>query len=1084
MPETGDDDILTTVIDPALIDGVICDMDGVMTDTASLHAAAWKQLFDGYLQERASRTGEEPDPFDENDDYRRYVDGRVRQDGVATFLESRGITLTAGEPSDPPDRETVWGLANRKNEAFMAALAERGVQAFASSVALVTALRAAGVATAVVSASRNAAQVLAAAGIAGLFDERVDGVDAQRLALPGKPAPAMFLEAAARLGVGPGRAVVVEDALAGVEAGRRGGFGLVVGVDRRGDPDGLRTHGADVVVRDLAEMRVLTEPGCCTPTAGETVARWVLAFDGFDPAHQGHREALCTTGNGYLATRGAAPEASADGVHYPGTYLAGIYNRLVSEVDGHALDDESLVNAPNWLPVTFRPDDGEWLGSPAWELLEHRQELDLRHGILTRWLRARDAHGRIAAVTDRRIVSMDDPHLAALEWTLVPENWSGQVDVRSALDGRVTNTNVGEYDLLANRHLAPLTSLEVDDETVLLEVETTQSHVRIAEASRTRLRHTMTSEPGRRLVTDEGLVAHEVTVELREQEPLVIEKVVAIHTSRDHAISEPGLAAAQRAHDAPGFAPLVAAHRRAWDRLWSRSSLTLDTDDRTALTVHLHIFHLLQTLSPHTADLDAGVPARGLHGEGYRGHVFWDELFVFPFLNYRFPDLTRSLLLYRYRRLGEARRLAREAGYQGALFPWQSASTGREETPTQLFNTRSQRWMPDDSRRQRHVSLAIAYNVWQYHQVTGDIDFLRSCGAELLVEIARFWASIATRRPDQDRYDIAGVVGPDEFHDGPPGVPGLGLLNNTYTNVMAAWVLWRARQALDLLADHHCGELWDRLQLRPEELDRWDDISRKLNVAFLDDGTLAQFEGYGDLDEFDWEGHRARYGNIGRLDLILEAEGDTTNRYKLSKQADVLMLFYLLSADELAEVLARLGYHFDPATIPTTIDYYLARTSHGSTLSRVAHSWVLARRDRPRSWDLFLEALASDLDDTQGGTTAEGIHLGAMAGAVDLLQRAYTGLEPRDDTLYLNPRLPNDLPHLRLEIRYRGQHIDIEITHHEVTLRTRPCEDAPVRVIVGDRAITLPAGSTRTVPLDVSGGPLVTRVNDLPGHYI
>ncbi len=1069
MPERREDYIPTTVIDPALVDGVIFDMDGVLTDTASVHAAAWKELFDGYLQARAARTGAAPDPFDQDEDYRRYVDGRARQDGVAAFLQSRGITLATGESSDPPDRETLWGLSNRKNEAFMAAVADRGVQAFASSVALVTALRAAGVATAVVSASRNATQVLAAAGIAGLFDERVDGVDAEHLALPGKPDPAMFLEAARRLGVDPARAVVVEDALAGVEAGRLGGFGLVVGVDRRGDPDGLRTHGADVVIRDLAELRVLTAPGCCTPTAGADVARWLLAFDGFDPSHQGHREALCAVGNGYLATRGAAAEASADGVHYPGTYLAGVYNRLVSKVDGQALEDESLVNAPNWLPVTFRLDGGEWFGSDGWALLDHRQELDLRHGILTRWLRARDSRGRIAAVTDRRIVSMDDPHLAAIEWTLVPENWSGGVEVRSALDGRVTNTNVREYDLLANRHLAPVATLGINDETILLEVETTQSHIRIAEAARTRLRHTMAIEPERRLVTDEAYVAHEVTVELREQEPLVVEKVVAIHTSRDHAGSEPALGAAQRVDDAPSFARLVDAHRRAWDRLWSRSFMTLDTDARTARTIHLHVFHLLQTLSPHTADLDAGVPARGLHGEGYRGHVFWDELFVFPFLNYRFPELTRGLLQYRHRRLGEARRLAREAGYRGALFPWQSGSTGREETPTQLFNVHSKRWMPDNSRRQRHVSLAVAYNVWQYHQVTGDIDFLRTHGAELLVEIARFWASIATRRSDDDRYDIAGVMGPDEFHDGPLDAPGSGLLNSAYTNVMAAWVLWRTRQALDLLAGHHCSELWDRLQLRPEELDQWDDISHKLTVAFLGDGTLAQFEGYGDLEEFDWAGYRDRYGNIGRLDLILEAEGDTTNRYKLSKQADVLMLFYLLSAEELAEVLARLGYHFDPATIPGTADYYLARTSHGSTLSRVAHSWVLARSDRPRSWSLFLEALASDLDDTQGGTTAEGIHLGAMAGTLDLLQRAYTGLEPRDDVLYLNPRLPDDLPHLRLGIRYRGQHIDIEITHHEVTLRTQPCDNAPVPVTVGDHAIMLPAGSTRTVALHGSG---------------
>jgi HAD superfamily hydrolase (TIGR01509 family) len=1054
----------TTALDPEFVDAVIFDMDGVLADTASLHASVWKLTFDEFLSGRSAQSGQEAVFFEENEDYLRYVDGRVRQDGVSAFLASRGIALAFGDPSDPAENDTVWGLANRENEAFLVAIAEHGVRPFASSVALIHDLRARGVANAVVSASRNALPVLEAAGIAGLFDARVCGDEASRSDLPGRLAPATFLEAARRLGVVPSRAVVVEDALAGVAAGHRGGFGLVVGVARNADPDALRTRGADVVIRDLSELRVLDTNGCCTTAVGPDADRWVLESDGFDSTHQGHSEALCTLGNGYMGTRGALSEAVDDGVNYPGTYVAGTYNRLVSQLEGSTVEDESLVNAPNWLPLTFYIVEGEWFGSSAWELLEHHQHLDLRHGILTRRSRARDVHGHIFVVAEHRIVSMEDPHLAAIEWTLVPENWSGPVHIRSGLDGQVRNRNVGEYDLLANRHLDVISGSEVDAETILLEVETSQSHIRIAEAARTRIRHARGLEPQRRFDNDgDGSVALEMTVGAREHEPLVIEKVVAIYTSRDHAISEPGLASARRALDAPGFASLLAGHRRAWDRLWSRSRFDIETDARTARSLHLHLFHIYQTLSPHTTELDAGVPARGLHGEGYRGHIFWDELFVYPVLNIRFPGLTRALLLYRYRRLDEARRLASVAGYRGALFPWQSASTGREETPTTLFNTRSNRWMPDNSHRQRHVSLAIAYNVWQYHQVTNDIDFLRSFGAELLVEIARFWASIASPTIDHERYDIVGVMGPDEFHDGTVDAPGSGVTNNAYTNVMVAWLLWRTRQALDILNDHHCGELWDRLQIRPEELEQWNDIGRKLNVAFLPNGIIEQFEGYGDLAELDWEHYRARYGDIGRLDLILEAEHDTPNRYQLSKQADVLMLFYLLSAEELTEILTRLGYDFDPSTIPTAIDYYLARTSHGSTLSHVVHSWVLARRDRSASWPVLLEALATDLDDSQHGTTAEGVHLGAMAGTVDILQRGYAGLELRDGTLRLNPRLPSELPRLALEVVYRGQFLGIDITHDDVTLQTTSCDQAPVRVAVADQVIMMPPGSKRTM---------------------
>jgi alpha,alpha-trehalase len=236
-------------------DAVIFDLDGVVTDTASVHAAAWKRLFDGFLRERAGSTGEPFRPFTE-DDYRRFVDGKPRYDGVRDFLASRGIALPEGDPADEPEEETVCGLGNRKNDLFLAELAAEGPRAFPSTVALVRDLQRRGIRTAVISASRNTAAVLEAAGLGDLFRTRVDGVDAGELGLPGKPDPAVFLEAARRLGVEPARAAVVEDALAGVEAGRRGGFGLVVGVDRTGHPDALREHGADVVVSDLAELEL------------------------------------------------------------------------------------------------------------------------------------------------------------------------------------------------------------------------------------------------------------------------------------------------------------------------------------------------------------------------------------------------------------------------------------------------------------------------------------------------------------------------------------------------------------------------------------------------------------------------------------------------------------------------------------------------------------------------------------------------------------------------------------------------------------------------------------------------------------
>jgi len=239
-----------------LPDGIragLFDLDGVLTRTATVHAAAWKEMFDDFLRARAAETGEPFVPFDSHADYDRYVDGKKRADGVRSFLASRGIQLPEGSPDDPPAAATVHGLGNRKNELVLAKLAD-GVEVYPGSVSYVEALRDAGLARAVVSSSANTRTVLDVTGLAKLFDVVVDGVVADREGLAGKPAPDTFLAAARALGVGPADAAVFEDALAGVEAGRAGGFGCVVGVDRVGQAEELRRHGADVVVRDLAEL--------------------------------------------------------------------------------------------------------------------------------------------------------------------------------------------------------------------------------------------------------------------------------------------------------------------------------------------------------------------------------------------------------------------------------------------------------------------------------------------------------------------------------------------------------------------------------------------------------------------------------------------------------------------------------------------------------------------------------------------------------------------------------------------------------------------------------------------------------------
>jgi trehalose/maltose hydrolase-like predicted phosphorylase len=798
--------------------------------------------------------------------------------------------------------------------------------------------------------------------------------------------------------------------------------------------------------------------------AGGAVDGFLFAYDGFDPGTEGLREALTSTGNGYLCTRGAAEWEDADGVHYPGTYAHGGYNRETTILGGLPVLNEDLVNLPNWLVLQLRIEGEDVIRLAGVELVSYRHELDIRNVTLVRQLRFRDGGGRETTLKSRRFVSMADVHHAGIEWTIVPENWSGRVEVISALDSRVSNNGVARYRQLEGRHLNPVSPRTFGPEVIALKAETRQSNLYISQATRTRVFSGGQQLPVRRtLYQMEDYVQQVLAFDVHQGEAIRVEKMVSFYTSRDPAVSDTLVRAATSAARHDEFAASFGRHSAAWDELWRVCDVRVPGDDRVQQLLRLHIAHLLQVCSRHTADLDAGLPARGLNGEAYRGHVFWDEIYALPFFNFRMPEVTRGLLMYRYRRLGEARAAAREAGWRGAMFPWQSGSEGTEETQRVHLNPLSGRWEPDLSRSQRHVNAAIFYNIWRYFQTTNDLQFLDRYGAEMMFEIARFWASIAHFNPARERYEIHGVMGPDEFHEKYPGAPEGGLRNNAYTNIMVAWLCDIAGQLLTLLPDSRVEALRARLGIGADELALWQEMSHRMFVPFHGDGIISQFEGYGELEELDWEAYRAKYGNIQRLDRILRAEGDDPNRYKITKQADTVMLFFLFSHDELHEIFGRLGYDYRDDTAMRNVAYYDRRTSHGSTLSFVTHAGVLAALDPESSWEGFLVALHSDADDIQGGTTKEGIHVGVMAGTLDVMQRCYAGTHVRGDVLHFDPRLPSQLDGLSFPIQFRQTPMLVTVTGEHLTLAVHPeSVSRPVRAGVpgdvrelraGDRAV-------------------------------
>jgi trehalose/maltose hydrolase-like predicted phosphorylase len=392
--------------------------------------------------------------------------------------------------------------------------------------------------------------------------------------------------------------------------------------------------------------------------------------------------------------------------------------------------------------------------------------------------------------------------------------------------------------------------------------------------------------------------------------------------------------------------------------------------------------------------------------------------------------------MYRYRRLDKAREYARQHGYKGAMYPWQSGSDGREETQVVHLNPVSGEWGDDYSSLQRHVSLAVAFNVYQYFHITGDPDFINRYGAEMFFEIARFWADKARFDKATGRYSIEGVMGPDEFHEMYPGADKGGLKDNAYTNIMTAWLFKKAMELWQILEPDTKSKLLSKINLNDTEIEHWQEIRKKLRVVINPEGIISQYDGYFDLKELDWDYYRQKYGNIHRMDRLLKAEGKSADDYKVAKQADTLMIFYNLKKEEVDALLADMGYHLPEDYLEKNLRYYLARTSHGSTLSRVVHAQLANMAgDENLSWKLYYDALESDFNDIQGGTTGEGIHAGVMAGTLMIALTNFAGIDLRGEKLSVNPKMPARWKGLNSMLHFKQTAWQIEIINNHISVK-------------------------------------------------
>ena len=726
---------------------------------------------------------------------------------------------------------------------------------------------------------------------------------------------------------------------------------------------------------------------------------WKIVTYDVDLSHLKYWESVFTLGNGYLGVRGSLEEARTDGSNEPLTLIAEVYDDPPYEEH-----PERLAPAPNWICITF--DDGTGPFSLAEsKILSQTRVLDMERGTLMRHVRFEGKDGRITSIFSTRLVSMARPHIAAIAYSIIPENYSSKVTLSSLLDGTAT---YGDGIVQTEE-----VSKSWDENVISLVVKTKQSRIDIAEAARHWLTCGLSKvDASVEVEQTNGKIGLKFAFDAEQGKVYKLEKVVAIDTSFREA--DPSASVYSRVSEAPDFARLEREHAAVWRRYWKDCDIKIVGDRFVQTMARFFVFQLLQAASHNNVEmgLSASVPAKTLSGPGYNGHIFWDtEIYMLPFYSQQYPDIAKSLLMYRYDRMDTARKNAEAEKCKGARFPWESASSGVDTTP---------KWCATGW-REIHVVADVAFGCWQYYLTTGDEEFLLGPGLEIILETARYWATRAELKQINDsyRYEITEVIGPDEFHD--------PVDNSVFTNAMARWNIRKAMELLEKLKIEQpqiYGEITTKHEITEDELLKWRDVADNIKINFdPQTGLYEEFDGYFQLQDEN----------------------------KKIKQADVLLMLYLLPEMRTVEIFRK------------NFEVYYPVTTHESSLSPGVHvlfALDIGYKDHAYNYEI----MACSIDGIRrGGATDAGLHAASLGGGWSSIVAGFGGVRVMPDHLRVAPDLPAKWKSLAFSIQYCGQRLRFFFERNSLRIDA-DAEGRPVELeVLGKRTIVHPGETIQGV---------------------